>query len=324
VSPRQDGQFQGGFVDNLDELGSALSEKSLSDALHEGTPLNFIFPEGTRSHPVRDALLTLSFSQDEEEQMAASISLCQRLADHMDGRNKNCLLLITVHSGPGESSAEAILWMFSYDRVIQRSGGKVDLKDAFSLSSGLRKAASFSGSNSRTGFLSGVALDHQSSNANQLVAQFWISRFLEGSLQVQAREGTNLLAKAFRAANKALSNDELAQDQLVSTIIYVRANAAQPTTIASIGGLVPAGSAREAFARAAGSGPETRAPFAVDLERFDSRIKFRVFRLESGITVSAPFVEVSEQGGVQIEESVDGSRLIASGLIKSESIRSTS
>ena len=114
----------------------------------------------------------------------------------MDGRNKNCLLLASVHRKGQGAAREAVLWMFPYDRVIQRRGGKVDLRDAFSLSSGLRKAASFSGDNNRAGFLSGLALDHQSSSADQKVAQFWINRFLEGSLQIQSREGTNLLAAA--------------------------------------------------------------------------------------------------------------------------------
>lgn len=321
IAPRQDSEFQGGFVENLNDLGAALAERSLIDALRDGTPMNFAFQEAERDHPVRNAVMAFAFRND-DERLAASIELCSRLAGKMDGRNKNCLLLLSVHEMESAAAREVIVWMFPYDRVIQRTGGRVALEDAFSLTSGLRKAAAFKGMNLRTGFLSGVALDHQSSNADQRVANFWISGFLGGELQVQSREGTGLAASAFRNANKALAGNEEAQSHLVAAIGQLRARTDRPWTIESIAELLPEGDAKAAFVRAAGSGSETRSPFALALEQFDQKIKFRVFKLDNGITVAAPFVEVGN--GITIEESADGSALTARGVIRGESIRSTS
>ena len=321
IVPRQAGGFQGGFVDNLNDLAAALGEKSLIDALRDGTPMSFAFGAGDREHDVRSAVMTIAFNEG-QLQLDAALELCMRLASKMDGRNKNCLLLVSVHSVDNAPTArEVIVWMFPYDRVIQRSGSHVALQDAFSLTSGLRKAATFRGLNVRTGFLSGIALDHQSSNADQKVAEFWINGFLGGELQIQSREGTSLVAAAFRSANKALASDEVSQEHLVAAIGQLRARADRPWTIVDIAeSLLPSGGARDAFLRAAGNGPETRSPFTLALDQFDKKIKYRVFKLDNGITVAAPFMEVGS--GVVIEESEGGATLVARGRIQGESIRS--
>lgn len=272
---------------------------------------------------MRDLLLKFAFGSS-KDQLSSSVELCQRLADNMDGRNKSCLLLLSLHESATATHVEAVLWMFPYDRVIQRTGGKVDLNDAFSLSSGLRKAASFAGANNRAGFLSGLALDQQSSSVDQKVAQFWIGRFLNGQLQVQSREGTDLLANAFRATNKSLKNDEAAQQHLVAAVAHVRSNSSKPWTLEDVSNAFPAGAARDAFDKATGSGPETRTPFIIDLPRLDSRIRFRVFKLDNGITVAAPFLELGPGSGIELAVSAAGTKLTASGLVESETIRSTS
>lgn len=321
IAPRQEGDFQGGFVENLEDLGAALADRSLIDALRDGAPMNFAFDDAARDHPVRDSVMKFAFAED-RDRLAAAVELCTRLASKMDGRNKNCLLLLSVHEMDSAAAREVIVWMFPYDRVIQRTGGRVALEDAFSLTSGLRKAAAFRGMELRTGFLSGIALDHQSSNADQRVANFWITGFLGGELQVQSREGTGLAASAFRAANKTLAGNEDAQANLVAAIGQLRSRTDRPWTIESIADLLPEGDAKAAFVRAAGSGSETRSPFTLSLEQFDRKIKFRVFKLDNGITVAAPFVEVGN--GITIEESEEGATLTARGIIRGESIRSTS
>jgi hypothetical protein len=133
ISPRQVNPFQGGFVENLTDLGEALSRKSLIDALRDGTPVTFDFRgDENRAHDVRDALMLFSFN-DAQIQLEASLSLCGRLAGKMDGRNKNCLLLVSVHETIDSTAREVIVWMFPYDQVIQRSEGRVALQNAFSL-----------------------------------------------------------------------------------------------------------------------------------------------------------------------------------------------
>jgi len=321
IRPRQEGPFEGGLVENLADLRAALADKTMIDALRDGTPVSFDFDDAARVHPVRDALMTFAFGSA-TARIEASQGLAGRLASKMDGRNKNCLLLVSVHAIMESPALEVIVWMFPYDRVIQRTGGRVALQDAFSLTSGLRKAASFRGFNLRTGFLSGVALDHQSSNADQKVAQFWIAKFLGGALHVQSREGTLLAAKVFRAANKTLAGDEIAQAALVAAIGQLRSRTDKRWTIQEIADtLLPAGASREAFATAAGHGPETRSPFDLDIARFDEKVKYRVFKLDNGITVSAPFIEIG--AGVTIERSSEGqSRLTATGTIAGEALRS--
>lgn len=135
-------------------------------------------------------------------------------------------------------------------------------------------------------------------------------------------EGERNALAAYRETNKALGSDEVAQRDLVASIHQVRAHAAaRPWTLEEVARLMPHGPARETFTREIGDGPQVRAPFTVDLDAFDHKIKFRVFKLENGITVSSPFLEVGE--GVTIETSEAGSILTATGLIKGESIRTT-
>jgi len=322
IKPKQEGDFQGGFVDNLTDLANALSSRTLIEPLRAGTPVNFDIKSDDRSHPVRDPFMSFAFNA-EPERLAASTQLCERLAAEMDGRNKECLLLLSAHETANDGVREVIVWMFPADTVIQRTGSRVDLQDAFSLTSGLRKAAVFKGPNARTGFLSGIALDHQSSSVDRRLAEFWVAGFLGASMQVQSREGTALLASAFRHANNALTGDVPSQETLAAAIGQLRARSDKPWTIQEVAvDLLPGGPVREAFLRAAGEGAETRATFRVGIEQFDSLVKYRVFRLTNGVTVSAPFLEIGD--GVNIEGSEEGATLVARGVIASETLRSRS
>jgi hypothetical protein len=322
VTPRQIGDFEGGFVENLADLSAALHKHALVEPLRDATPVSFVFEGNERQHPVRDHFVSFAFG-DGAGQLAASRGLCERLAAEMDGRNKPCLLLLSAHETESVDEREVIVWVFPADVVIRRSGDHVSLEDAFSLTSGLRKAANFRGSGLRTGFLSGRALDHQANHTDQRLAEFWISGFLGCAVQIQAREGTRLAAMAFRNANKALAGDEPAQGRLLAALAQYRARVDRAWSLEDVASeLLAAGTARDAFVAAIGTGPDTKAPFRLALEAFDAQIKFRVFKLENGVTVSSPFVEVGHD--VEVTESEAGSTLRVTGLIVGETIRARS
>lgn len=319
IKPRHEGDFPGGFVENLADLAAALGSRTLLKPLRDATPVKFKFETSDRTHAVRESLMTFAFA-DEDARLAAAVDMCRRLSDRMDGRNKDCLLLISAHETDRPDAREIIVWMFPADRVIQRTGARVALQDAFSLTSGLRKAALFKGANSRTGFLSGVALDHQSSNADRRLAEFWVDGFLGAVMQVQTREGTALLASGFRGAHEILSSDPRSQEVLAAAIGHLRVRTDKPWSLREVAtSVLPDGPARNAFVKAVGSGSETLADFRISIEQFDRLVKYKVFRLQNGVTVSAPFVEVG--GDVTVELSEEGATLHARGVIEGATLR---
>src|SRR5690606_37067574 len=85
IKPKQVNDFQGGFVENLTDLATALASSTLIDPLRAGTHVNFVFTSDDRSHPVRDPFMAFAFAAD-TKRLDAAVSLCQRLAAEMDGR----------------------------------------------------------------------------------------------------------------------------------------------------------------------------------------------------------------------------------------------
>lgn len=62
--------------------------------------------------------------------------------------------------------------------------------------------------------------------------------------------------------------------------------------------------------------------FAVDTQRLDHLLQYKRFTLANGVVVSAPFVELGANGGVEVSEVGGKRRLRAEGEIQEEQVRS--
>jgi hypothetical protein len=301
-------------------------QKALLDAhdnagIDGALPVSFVVDTTTRTCDMRDLLITLAFGKDSESAAAASV-IARRLADAMDQRSKPCLLLTSVRGLKARNERHTAIWTFPRDEAFQfntRADRINLLSDIFSRSSKLRKAATFEGRNTRTQFLSGRVLDYQANASDRFIADYWIDRFLGAQLQIGSEEGTTFLAKTLRAANEALDGNPTAREQLHAAIGAVRQSPKVRWSLSEFSELYLSGDAASAFAAASPNPDAMTAVFDFDRDRFDSLIQYRVYSLDTGVTVSAPFSEIGDS--VVIEDENEERVLNARGRVVSEKIR---
>ena len=316
VAPGQIADFEGGRINNLTQVEQGLAHAAAKGKLESGLPVTLRL-DGNRTSALREAALQAGFGT-KAELAAASMTLAARLGVAMDGRSSSCLLVISAHA-TSSARRQVVAWTFPREQMLRRSGTNVDLEDAFSLNSRLRKAALLTGANNRTGFLTARVLDYQTTSVDRSVADFWIFKFLDAKLQIDSAEGTNKLAAILRKANDKL-DDLPAQDQLHAAVAAVRTHARTRWSISDFAHeLLPPGPARDEVLRVAGSGEETTAVFDLDVAQFDTLVQYRVYYLSSGVRVSAPFREIGDS--VKIDESGQDRTLTATGTIQSEKMR---
>lgn len=324
VTPRQAAPFSGGVVSATPELQAALDQAFDRSKIDSAPAVTFEVDTRftTRAHPIRDVAVTVAFVTGSDQ--SAVEGLAQRLAASMDNRSKPTLLMVSVHTAPSATSRRVLLWTFPQQQVFNLyvTGGtaSLELLEAFNRESNLRKVALLEGPNTASGFLTARVLDFQASAAERAVADFWILKFLQARLQMSDAEGTQLLARALRAAHNKTRNDQRAQDQIMAAITGLRVTKTSRWSLDSVVGSYLDGSAAAAFQGSAR--PEERAAvFAIDQTRLDQLLQYKRFTLDNGVVVSAPFAELEEDGSVRIAE-VDGTRrLHVEGTIEDEQVR---
>ena len=304
VSPLQAAMFEGGDVANLEELKKGLDEAAASGKIEQGLAVTLKVDQN-RSSPVRDAVMQSAFGKS-EDRLKAIETLAGRLGQAMDKRSTICLLVASIHE-LSDLSRQVVLWTFPRERVIRRAGGRVDINDAFSLNSRLRKAALMRGYESRDGFLTARVLDLQTTNSDRIAANFWIVKFLDARPQIGSAEGTTMTAQTFR---QAYANVGLADQEVLQTAIEaVRKLTDRQWSLEAIANdLMAEGNARKQFLKAAGAGDSVRATFLLDSQEFDRLLGFHVFRLTNGVRVTAPVGQIG--AAVFIDES-DGRRTLS-------------
>lgn len=324
VSPRQLTRFAGGAVAPTDPLQAALDSAFDRSKILTAPAVTFLVDTSspTRAHPIRDAALAVAFDPSPQEAVVGTVAA--RLATSMDNRSKPSLLMVSVHESSQPSARRLLLWTFPQQQVFNLTfeGGhtSLELLEAFNRESSLRKVALLDGPNIPAGMLTARVLDFQSTAAERTVADLWIVKFLAARLQMSDAEGTQLLARALRAAHSKTRNDQHAQDQISAAITGLRVTAVPRWSIDSVASQYLDGVAAAAFI--GGVRAEERAAiFGIDLQRLDQLIQYKRFTLDNGVVVSAPFVEIGVDGGVQVTE-VDGKRrLHAEGEIQEEQVR---
>lgn len=313
---------QGGPVATTSEMQRALLDAYDKARLDRALPVSLVVDTTTRTCETRDYMMAIGFGTTPASNAAAD-ALARRLADSMDGRSTPCLLVASATGEGAGTSRHVMVWTFPRDEAFQLSSRANRVKlldDVFSRSSKLRKAASFEGRKGKTQFLAGRVLDYQANATDRFIADYWVDRFLGAQLQMGSDEGTRFLATTLRVANDALVGDPIAQEQIHAAIIAVRHDKKERWSLRDFSGRYLTGAAATAFRAAAPNADALGALFDFDRGRFDDLVQFRIYRLDTGVLVSAPFSEVGVS--VNLEEQ-DGTRVLTlSGRVLEQKIRS--
>ena len=272
----------------------------------------------TRQNAVRDNLLAYCFEHAATAKKAA-MELATRLGQSMDDRSTFTLLIFSAYR-EGDSR-RLIMWALPRDEPFHFSvsGDRAKiriLKDAFSRTSSIRKAALYEGENSHSSFWKGRVIDTAHKNGVAGAADYWVSTFLDSRSSLTGPAGTRLLASCMRATYDG-TQDKDERDQLADAIVAVRASNRTRWTIRSFANEYLKNDLKTRFLEAAPEEIKTT-PFTLQKDELDKKINFRVFRLEDDVRVSAPFGAV----GQSVKISGIGERtLTCKGKIVDEKVR---
>lgn len=325
VSPRQTSLFEGGTVTSTPHLQTALDEIFDKSSVSTAPAVSFEVDStsNTRKHPIRDEAIALAFTAGPHDSNV--VRLVQRLALSMDNRSRHSLFIASVHQTTDKTKRRVLFWTFPRQQVFNMSFSKgvanLQLIEAFNRESHLRKVAFLEGSNTQTSMLSARILDFQATSSDRGVADLWITKFLQARLQMSSAEGTQLLANSLRSAHGKLKGNQLAQDQITAAIESLRVTKTPQCSLESVSKQFLDDPASAAFK--SGARPEElTAVFTLDIPSFEQILQYKRFVLDNGIVVSAPFGELSPDGGAKITQSANERRLRVEGLIEDEQVRS--
>jgi hypothetical protein len=325
VAPRQAADFVGGPARTSESLFGTLESTYTQSGLERATTVDFVISDpggGARANPVRTALTAIAFGSDQEASQAGT-DLAARFGWATDRRSKASLFVATIHGTSRAQRKQVILWTFPQQEVFRlRTTGRdttIDVLDVFSRDSPLRKAAMFVGGTGRSDLLSGRALDFQSGNADRTVSDLWIVKFLEARLQMTSDEGTRLLARSLRYAHDKFESDPEAQAEIQAAIVRLRNSQATRVTLAQISGQFSPPVAA-AFRSQQKNEDALGASFELRKDLFDSLVEYRIYALNNGVWVSAPFGTVGSD--VTEDQTPAGKRITATGIVETERVRS--
>lgn len=302
-------------------IRNSLVELSDKSGLARQAEVDFLPTAGGKitTHPVRQLLLDFSFGAAATA-VTASRHLSEKLGDSMDYRSPPALLMLTCLKD--RSRRRTIMWAFPQESGFQfRSDGKGSrirlLKDIFSHSSRLRKAALFEGPNQPSGFVSGRIIDHQAIGSFGAGADYWVDKFLECQFALSGVMGTRRLTGYLRSAHDALTTQP-ERDQVFSTILAIRTSPTRNWTYQRVADQFLAGVAQNEFLLRIPA-RERNLAFAFDRKEFEQRLNFRIFETQQGIYISAPFGTVGTT--VKLTGQTTQRRVKVDDLVVDEKVR---
>lgn len=252
-------------------------------------PFHFRFEGDTHSNNtrdlVRDALATVNSRHNN-----ACLTLARKLAAVIDNRVGE--LLLTIAIGRTDREQGCVFWAYPSDSPLQFKGGRgaldvEEVQNAFSKSSGMRKAAFFDTpvSIGRNDLVKGVILDR---TANRLKgsSDYWLDKFLEGTIELLPARGTTILIRCLRASQSRADNSR--ERASVNAIINRLLSGEHPPTTLREVGMTLVGKAREAYNKSLPDTIEANATFQIDETIVGKEIKSIVFILTNGIQVLLP------------------------------------
>lgn len=301
---------------NADSPIRSTLRKLMSDVrLDSATPISFQISnpqENGSGNPVRELVMRVCFGKTTAPANAAT-ELATRLSSTMDQRSNPFLFLVSSFSGEGSKASRAVLWAFPKDKVFKfnptPNGANVEvIGDVFSVSSRLRKAAMFEGTNHGNSFWEGRMLDLQSGTT-----RLWIEHFLQCRLSVSGSHGTRQLAEYVAKTFRELETSE-ARDEMFDSVLAMQNKDGREISFLKFSDEINDPKTKDEFLALVPQG-ERATSFSFDRELFQRKVGFRVFKMQDGVVVSAP--------GATINESVklSNGQLRYRGRIESEALK---
>jgi hypothetical protein len=253
-------------------------------------PFHFEFSPGRERRNEMRSLIDGFVQGDDHVKAKIAHSIAKRLNTFIDKRVGE--LLLTIGCGSADSSSKVVLWVYPQENPLQfrtREGiPKIsEIKDAFSKSSQLRKAVFFETPTNvgRNDLLGGTIVD---TTAGRLKgsSDYWLTKFLAGTIELLPSKGTALLVSALlKAQDRAKTAEEKSSVKSVYYALLTRQH--PPTTLNEISERL-VGGAKEVFQRMVPKTSESNARFAIDMEIVVAKIKKKIFLLTTGIEVHFP------------------------------------
>jgi hypothetical protein len=274
--------------------------------------------EDDRSHPVREHVMKLAFGQTRTP-LAAMSDLAARLSGHTDNRMGPALMLTTIE----EDLARRRVTMFlfpeqdTFTLKTLREEAILERLRAFVLRSKLRKVARFEGKNIDSHFIQGEVVDLLIGSDPRSAADYWVDAFLDAEFSINDQKGTRLIASALKAVfNLASAEDKQAVMEAATSLM---ANRRQTWSLNKVADRLIPDSLRESFLSHAPNDQTATSEFYLDKDLLRQQINYRVFQLQTGVWVSAPFSEVGET----VTLTTDGStrRLTCRGVVVGEKVQ---
>ncbi len=312
----------GGRVSLSLELKTAIEENFERANFIDKMVVDFDFDTSIRTNEMRELILSYGFASDEDRDRAAA-DMAQRLANSMDRRSSSGLFVVAA--GRESDARQVTLWIFPRDSAFQFREGEETaptievLRDIFSQTSRLRKAALFEGRHTLSDFISGHVLDFQADKPSLTVADFWIKDFLQCCSSIGGDTGTRHLAKNFRAAF-GMVDSPIAREQLFAAVVGVRASPRQRVSMRGVADQYLSGEAHRVFLENVSNDAAANSLFIFQREKFDASLKFRIFELNTGVIVTSPFGQVGETVTITGEQQSER-ELNCSGRIVGEKLR---
>jgi len=305
----------GGSISVNAELRHTLTRLVRDNRLETQTPIAFHVSnpgQSSASNSTRDALMGFAFGGGPTTKRNADY-LALKLSSMMDERSNPFLFLLTGFSV--SSGTRVVLWAFPKDEGLRfshtKSGVRIDvINDIFNISSALRKAALFDGTNSRLSFWEGRMVDFQSGRT-----QLWVEDFLECRLSVSGIYGTNQLAEFVAAAYKKTA-DSAAREQLFNAIVAVRTAPVRRMSHLRFANDYLQDSAKAIFL-AGIPADQHNVSFDFDRATFEQKLGFRAFKMKDDVFLTAPFETID------VSVKVNAEQLSYAGEISTEYLRAT-
>lgn len=300
------------------EFREVLTQATNGATSHPMTSVVFKMDDD-RTHPVRELVLKLAFGQTRTP-LTAMTDLACRLSQCTDGRTGSSLMITTVEDAGDRRRVS--MYVFpeeeSYTLKTMREEAILERLRSFVLKSRLRKVAQFSGKNINAHFLQGEVADLQIGSDPRTAADYWVTAFLEAEFAINNNKGTRLVADGLKKAfEQAATSDKQA---IMEAAVSLMADRRQGWSLQQIARkLIPAHLV-ETFCSVAPNEQTRTGQFFLDKELLRDRINYRVFQLDTGVWVSAPFSEVGET----VKLTGDGKKqtLTCRGTVVAEKVRS--